>query len=61
MAQGGLNTGDIIFQLLMLLSFIGTPIVIVVLFSIMNKRNKRLERVEEKIDKLIEEKKNKNL
>jgi low affinity Fe/Cu permease len=57
-AQGGLNIGDIIFQLL--LSVIGIPIVIVGVILIINKRNKRLKRVEEKLDKLIEEKENKN-
>ncbi|MCM3413653.1 hypothetical protein ACEWK1_08745 [Metabacillus sp. YM-086] len=59
MTQGGLNIGDIIFQLLMLLCFIGIPIVIVILLLIMNKRNKRLKRIEEKLDKLIGEKENK--
>jgi len=45
----------------MLLSVIGIPLIIVVVLLVINNKNKRLKRVEEKLDKLLEEKENKNI
>lgn len=59
-AQAGFNTGDIIFQFIMFLIVLAIPLAIIILALILRKRNSRLERVEEKLDKLILEKENKN-
>lgn len=55
---GGLYTGDIIFQLLTFLLIPVTIVVIVALFFVLRKRNERLKRVEEKLDKVLSEKEN---
>ncbi|SEN71241.1 hypothetical protein SAMN05192533_11833 [Mesobacillus persicus] len=55
-AQGALHTGDIIFQLMMFISLLFIPLVILVVFLIVKKRNNRLKRVEEKLDQLLSEK-----
>ncbi|MCP3738134.1 LPXTG cell wall anchor domain-containing protein [Rossellomorea sp. BNER] len=58
-AHGGFNIGDIIFQLTMLLIVIGIPLVLILTFFVFSRRNKRLNRIEEKLDKLLSDKKNK--
>ncbi|MBU7592802.1 hypothetical protein FVO58_09640 [Metabacillus halosaccharovorans] len=49
-----MNIGVVIFQLLMIISIIGIPLLIVAALLVISKRNKRLIRIEEKLDKLIE-------
>ncbi|WP_456274602.1 hypothetical protein [Bacillus sp. AK031] len=52
------NGGDILFQLIMFILLLGIPAAIVIIFVVLRKRNKsRLDRIEEKIDRLLEEKK----
>jgi hypothetical protein len=58
-AHGGFNIGDIIFQLTMLLIVIGIPLVLILTFFVFSRRNKRLNRIEEKLNKLLSDKKNK--
>jgi len=55
----GVNIGDIIFQLIMFLIVLAIPLAIIIVFIILRKRNCRLKRVEEKLDKLILEKEDK--
>ncbi|WP_138420848.1 hypothetical protein [Aquibacillus sediminis] len=50
---GGVNTGDMIFQLLSFLILLAIPLAIIVLFIVLRKRGDRLKRVEKKLDKII--------
>ncbi|WP_458413262.1 hypothetical protein ACNQFZ_21215 [Schinkia sp. CFF1] len=50
----GINLGDIIFQLLSFFIGIAIPIIFIVLFFA--NKNKRLKRIEEKLDTLLERK-----
>ncbi|OXS59536.1 hypothetical protein B0G93_1106 [Bacillus sp. V-88] len=55
------NTGDIIFQLVSLVFLLAIPVGIIVLVVILRRRNSRLKRVEEKLDKLLADKDNSRL
>lgn len=55
-APGGLNTGEIILQLIAFLSVFAIPLGIIIVVVIFRKRNTRLKRIEEKLDKLIADK-----
>ncbi|MBX9975892.1 hypothetical protein [Cytobacillus firmus] len=55
-AQAGFNTGDILFQLLAFAFLLTIPAFMVILFFIFKRRNGRLKRVEEKLDRLLENK-----
>ncbi|WP_034756636.1 hypothetical protein [Rossellomorea vietnamensis] len=52
------NTGDIIFLLVSLVLLLAIPVGIIVLVVILRRRNSRLKRVEEKLDKLLADKDN---
>jgi hypothetical protein len=57
-AQGAaFNGGDILFQFIMFILLLGIPAAIVIIIVAFRKRNKsRLDRIEEKIDRLLDEK-----
>lgn len=58
---GGINMGDImIFQIIFLLIIIAIIVAVISAVVVMFKRNERLSRIEEKLDKLLEEKKDEN-
>jgi large-conductance mechanosensitive channel len=59
-AHSGINAGDIIFQLIMFCIILAIPFTIIKVFLVLRKSNNRLKRVEEKLDKLISEKENKD-
>jgi preprotein translocase subunit YajC len=59
-AHGGINSGDIIFQLIMFFILLAIPFTIIKVFLVLRRSNNRLKRVEEKLDKLISEKENNN-
>jgi hypothetical protein len=51
------NGGDILFQFIMFLLLLGGPAVLILLFIFIRKRsNDRLNRIEEKLDRLLNEK-----
>ncbi|UII56161.1 hypothetical protein LS684_01260 [Cytobacillus spongiae] len=50
----GFNGGDILFQLIMFIMLLTIPGVIIAIFFIISKRNKRIDRMEEKLDQLLE-------
>lgn len=53
----GFNGGDIAFQLFMFLFMLGIPAAIIFLFiKVLRNRKSRLNRIEEKLDKLLKEK-----
>ncbi|MCA0147176.1 hypothetical protein LCD52_00085 [Rossellomorea vietnamensis] len=52
------NTGDIIFQLVSLVFLLAIPVGIILFVVILRRRNSRLKRVEEKVDKLLADKDN---
>jgi methyl-accepting chemotaxis protein len=52
------NTGDIIFQLVSLVFLLAIPVGIIIFVVIIRRRNSRLKRVEEKLDKLLADKDN---
>ncbi len=54
-AHAYINGGDILFQLFAFMILLVIPIIVVV-FIFTRKRNSRLERIEEKVDKLLKEK-----
>jgi hypothetical protein len=54
----GINTGDIIFQLISFLFLLTIPVGIIIFVVFLRRRNNRLKRVEEKLDKLISDKDN---
>lgn len=54
-AAHGINVGDIIFQLIMFFILLAIPLAIITVVLVVRKRNNRLKRVEEKIDKLLSE------
>ncbi|MBM7662794.1 preprotein translocase subunit YajC [Bacillus mesophilus] len=54
-AQAYINGGDVLFQLFAFMVLLVIPIVVVV-FILTRKRNRRLARIEEKLDKLLKEK-----
>jgi low affinity Fe/Cu permease len=56
----GINAGDIIFQLILFIILLTIPLAIILVFFVQRKRNNRLERIEEKLDKLLIEKDKKN-
>lgn len=60
-STAGINTGDIIFQLITFLIVLAIPVGIIVLVVVFRRRNSRLQRVEEKLDKLISDKENEKL
>ncbi|MBE4906961.1 hypothetical protein IMZ08_02675 [Bacillus luteolus] len=51
-AQAYINGGDILFQLFAFMVLLVIPIILVV-FIFTRKRNSRLARIEEKLDKLL--------
>ncbi|MCT2536473.1 hypothetical protein NC661_03560 [Aquibacillus koreensis] len=55
---GGIHIGDIIFSLFSFLFLVAIVVGIVWFVIISKKKNNRLERVEEKLDKLLNEKEN---
>jgi F0F1-type ATP synthase membrane subunit b/b' len=52
-----INSGDVLFQLIMFCILFVIPLAIVVSFVILRNRNNRLKRVEEKLDKILSDKK----
>lgn len=52
------NTGDIIFQLVSLVFLLAIPVSVIIFIVILKRRNSRLKRVEEKLDKLLADKDN---
>lgn len=55
--QAGINVGDIIFQLMSFLILLGIPLALILIFSkTRRKSNDRLDRIEEKLDRLLAEK-----
>lgn len=52
------NTGDIIFQLVSLVFLLAIPVGIILFVVILRRRNSRLKRVEEKVDRLLADKDN---
>jgi hypothetical protein len=57
-STAGINTGDIIFQLISFLFLLTIPVGIIIFVVFLRRRNNRLKRVEEKLDKLISDKDN---
>lgn len=55
-AIGGINTGEMMIQLIVYLTVLTIPLVIIISVFVFRKRNSRLKRVEEKLDKLISDK-----
>ncbi|MFC4559340.1 hypothetical protein ACFO3D_14160 [Virgibacillus kekensis] len=53
---GGLQVGDIVFQLFFFLIILAVITGIVAMFNGFKERNRRLSRVEEKLDKLLADK-----
>lgn len=53
---GGLNMGDMIIQLIFFLFVIAFIVGVVSLIVMFSRRNKSMNRIEEKIDKLLSEK-----
>ena len=53
-----INIGDIIFQLISFTIFLAIPVAIILIVVVLWKRNNRLKRVEEKVDKLLGEQEN---
>ncbi|UOE56176.1 hypothetical protein LIT38_04120 [Bacillus sp. CMF12] len=56
LSQAGFNGGDILFQLLAFAFLLTIPAFMVILFFIFKRRNDRLKRVGEKLDRLLENK-----
>ncbi|TYS01407.1 hypothetical protein FZC84_01765 [Rossellomorea vietnamensis] len=55
--QADFNGGDIAFQVLMFILLLGVPAAILILIVVWLKgRNKRLDRIEEKMDLLLKDK-----
>lgn len=52
----GINIGDIIFQLAAFIMLLSIPISLIILFRIIKRRNKRMDRIEEKLDELLSQK-----
>lgn len=50
--QTGINIGDIIYQLFAFVVLLAIPVALILFFV---KRNSRLKRIEEKLDRLLEE------
>ncbi|MFG6116691.1 DUF4083 family protein [Halobacillus sp. MO56] len=55
LAEGGLMVGDVIAQLLFFVILILMIVGITVFIRNFTKRNKRLERIEEKLDELLKD------
>ncbi|MRH43551.1 hypothetical protein GH741_12760 [Aquibacillus halophilus] len=53
---GGIHLGSVIFQLVSLLLLIALVVGITSLIVMFNKKNKRLSKIEEKVDKLLTDK-----
>jgi hypothetical protein len=58
---GGVNTGDIIFQLVSFLLLLAIPVGIIIVVVVFRKRNSRQKRIEEKLDKLLSDKEKEKL
>jgi uncharacterized membrane protein YciS (DUF1049 family) len=54
-ATSGINIGDIIFQFIMLLILVSIIFGLFFIIQTFRKRNKRLKRIEEKLDQLMSE------
>lgn len=54
--QAGINIGDIIFQLAAFIMLLSIPAALIILYRIFKRRNKRMDRIEEKLDQLLAEK-----
>ena len=52
-----INAGDILFQLITFCILLVIPLAIVISIVVMKKRNSRLNRIEEKLDKVLTDKK----
>ncbi|WP_017754126.1 hypothetical protein [Calidifontibacillus oryziterrae] len=59
-ATPGINIGDIIYQLATFLMLLSIPIALIILYRIFKRRNKRMDRIEEKLDQLLAEKDQQN-
>ncbi|GEL77425.1 DUF4083 family protein [Tenuibacillus multivorans] len=59
-ATASLNTGDMIAQLIMVCIILAIITGIILLIFVFRNRNNRLKRVEDKLDKILEENENKN-
>ena len=57
-STAAINTGDIIFQLFSFLFLLTIPVGIIVFLVVLRRRNSRLKRVEDKLDKLLTDKNN---
>jgi len=58
--QAGINVGDIIFQLMSFLILLGIPLALILIISKTRRKSKnRLDRIEEKLDRLLAEKESK--
>ncbi|HHY73276.1 MAG TPA: DUF4083 family protein [Bacillus bacterium] len=57
LAQVHINAGDIIYQLLTFLLLLAIPFALILFFK---RRNSRLNRIEEKLDRLLEDKEKRN-
>ncbi|MDL4839825.1 ATP synthase subunit B family protein [Aquibacillus rhizosphaerae] len=55
---GGVNLGDIIFTLVSFLFLIFIVVGIISLFVMLSRKNKQLNRIEEKLDRMNKTKKN---
>jgi F0F1-type ATP synthase membrane subunit b/b' len=58
---GGVNTGDIIFQLVSFLLLLAIPVGVIIVVVVFRKRNSRQKRIEEKLDKLLSDKEKEKL
>jgi hypothetical protein len=58
---GGVNTGDIIFQLVSFFLLLAIPVGIIIVVVVFRKRNSRQKRIEEKLDKLLSDKEKEKL
>ncbi|KON89990.1 hypothetical protein AF332_26315 [Sporosarcina globispora] len=58
-AQAGFNSGDLLFQLLAFAFLLTVPPIIVILFFVFKRRNDRLKRVEDKLDRLLADREDK--
>jgi low affinity Fe/Cu permease len=56
----GINAGDIVFQLILIIILLAIPLAIIVVFFVQRKRNKRIARIEDKLDKLLMKKDKEN-
>ncbi|TFB22824.1 hypothetical protein E3U55_06190 [Filobacillus milosensis] len=56
--MSALNTGDMFAQLIMFVFALGIPLILILIFLSMKKKDDRLKRLEDKVDQLIADKHN---